>query len=98
MRRSLLVYTIGILALGAAFAAGLLLMRPAAAEDKDKAITAAALGTPSPVVAAFPARYETEFEPDPFDQTRVRRSRTAVNDVVIVRADGTQEVRAAPTK
>jgi len=92
MKRSFVWYAVGGLALVAAVGLGTLLVRPAIADDAKPAAT---LASPSPVVAAFPYRYETEFEPDPFDSQRMRRSRTTVNDVIVVRADGTQEIRAA---
>ena len=51
--------------------------------------------TPNLVVAAFPSRQETEYEPDPFDPDRVRSSRTEVKELILVRADGSIESKRA---
>lgn len=46
----------------------------------------------APVVAAEPYEYETEYEMDPFEPDRIRRTTTEVTRLVIVRADGTTEI------
>ena len=55
----------------------------------------AALTKASPVVAALPYRYETEYIQDPFEPDRIRRTRTEITHIVIVRADGSLEVKPA---
>jgi hypothetical protein len=52
----------------------------------------------SPVVACTPYAYTTENELDPFDSTRIRRTRTSVSSVVLVHADGTTEVQKVKDK
>lgn len=46
----------------------------------------------APVVAAEPYEYETEYEMDPFEPDKIRRTKTQVSRVVIIRADGTTEI------
>ena len=55
----------------------------------------AALTKTPPVVAALPYRYETAYIQDPFEHDRIRRTRTEVMHIVIVRADGSVEVKPA---
>ena len=45
----------------------------------------------NPVVAVIPYQSETEYEPDPFEPDRVRRAKTEVKRLLLVRADGTIE-------
>ncbi len=49
----------------------------------------------NPVVAVIPYQQETEYEPDPFEPDRVRRARTEVKELILVRADGTIERKRA---
>jgi len=49
----------------------------------------------NPVVSAIPYREETEYEPDPFEPDRIRRTQTEVKEIIIVRADGTIEHKRA---
>ena len=49
----------------------------------------------NPVVAAIAYQQETEYEPDPFEPDRLRRARTEVKELIIVRADGTIERKRA---
>ena len=49
----------------------------------------------NPVVSALPYISETEYEPDPFDTSRTRTSRTEVKELILVRADGTIERKRA---
>jgi len=49
----------------------------------------------NPIVAVIPYQQETEYEPDPFEPDRVRRTRTEVKELIIVRADGTIERKRA---
>ena len=53
------------------------------------------LTSTSPVVAVIPYHTETEYQPDPFDDYRMRSSRTEVKDLILVRADGTVEHKRA---
>lgn len=62
-------------------------------ENVEPSPVVAAAGEP-PVVAAIPYKYETEYEQDPFEPDRLRRTRTVVTHVVIVRADGQTSVRS----
>lgn len=54
-----------------------------------------ALVTPSPVVSAVPFQQRTEYEQDPFDTTRLRRTTTTVTQVMLVHADGSMEIKEA---
>ena len=49
----------------------------------------------NPIVAVIPYQQETEYEPDPFEPDRLRRARTEVKELIIVRADGTLEHKRA---
>ena len=49
----------------------------------------------NPVVAVIAYQQETEYEPDPFEPDRVRRTRTEVKELILVRADGTIERKRA---
>lgn len=49
-----------------------------------------------PVVAAIPYKYETEYELDPFEPDKLRRTRTIVTHVLVVRSDATTAVKPAP--
>ncbi len=48
------------------------------------------------VVAAMPYKSETEYEQDPFDATKLKRTRTVVTHVLLVRSDGTTAIKSAP--
>ncbi len=63
---------------------------PAAASGSQEAAPVA-----NPIIAVIPYRQETEYEPDPFEPDRVRRTRTEVKELIIVRADGTIEHKRA---
>jgi curli biogenesis system outer membrane secretion channel CsgG len=63
---------------------------PAAAAEPTKLLP------PEPeVVAAIPYKSETEYEQDPFDQTKLRRTHTVVTHVLIVRSDGKTTIKPA---
>lgn len=64
-------------------------------EDKPATGAEAALQAPTtpPVVAAIPYKYETEYEQDPFDSTKLRRTHTTVTHVLLIRSDGTTSVK-----
>ena len=83
------VILLAILALGIAIGT---LCGPRLAAAPAHAQAGVAAGPPAPVVACTPSAYTTENEPDPFDQTRIRRTRTVVTSVLMVHADGTNEV------
>jgi hypothetical protein len=61
---------------------------PAAATDVTKILA------PSPVVAAIPYQTRTDYEQDPFEPARVRRTHSTVVRVLLVRQDGTTEIKA----
>ncbi len=87
------------IAIAMGIAAALLAIAAAAAvmaQDQPAGQPAAvAAAEPAPVVAAVPYRYETEYIPDPFEPDRIRRTRTEVSHIVLVRADGTVEIKPA---
>jgi uncharacterized protein YacL len=68
--------------------APMLMPQTAFAQGAVPAVTAT-----SPVVATAPYAYTTENEQDPFNEDRIRRTRTTVTAVVLVHADGTMEIR-----
>lgn len=87
----------------AGLAAGVMLLgqqSPAFAQGdkpKDKPVDIAALTQPSPVVAAMPYQSQTDYEQDPFEPTKLRRTTMQVRRVLLVHQDGTTEIRdAAP--
>lgn len=51
-----------------------------------------------PVVAAVPLVTETEYEMDPFDVDHIRSTKSEVKRILVIRADGSQEVRPATDK
>ena len=51
--------------------------------------------TGNPVVAVIAYQSETEYEPDPFEPDRLRRAKTEVKQLILVRADGTIEHKRA---
>ncbi len=70
----------------------------ARAENGDDSATATPEETAqieNPVVGVIAYQQETEYEPDPFEPDRVRRTRTEVKELIIVRADGTIERKRA---
>jgi len=83
-----------------AFAAGALWaqqtpLAPAEAQQGTTVVPmdGAAAGVKNPVVACTPLTYTTENDEDPFNPERIRRTRTTVTTIVVVRADGTTEVK-----
>ncbi|MHB8997193.1 MAG: hypothetical protein ACYC63_18255 [Armatimonadota bacterium] len=68
---------------------------PASAQDAPAA-DLQALVQPSPVVSAVPFQSRTEYEQDPFEANRLRRTTTTVTRLVIVRADGSMELKETP--
>ena len=68
---------------------------PASAQDAPTAAVQAIV-QPSPVVSAVPFQSRTDYEQDPFDTTRLRRTTTTVTRVVIVHADGSMELKETP--
>jgi hypothetical protein len=51
---------------------------------------------PNPIVSVVVGDSETNYEQDPFDQTRLKRSSTRVKSLLIVRADGRVETKQVP--
>lgn len=51
---------------------------------------------PAPVVSALAYQTQTEYEQDPFEPTRLRRTTATVTRVLVVRSDGTMEIKSAP--
>ena len=45
------------------------------------------------VVAAVPFQSRTDYEQDPFEPSRLRRTQTVVTKLVLIRSDGTMELR-----
>jgi len=56
---------------------------------------AAAPAVSNPVVAVIAYQSETEYEPDPFEPDRLRRAKTEVKQLILVRADGTIQHKRA---
>jgi hypothetical protein len=51
---------------------------------------------PAPaVVTAIPYKSETEYEMDPFDRNLIRRTKTTVTHILLIRSDGSTQVRPA---
>ena len=48
------------------------------------------------VVAVVPSLSRTDYEQDPFDATRLRRTQTTVVKLLLVRADGTTTTKDVP--
>ena len=53
-------------------------------------------GNANPAVACTPQSFTTDNEEDPFNPDRVRRTRTRVQSVVVVYADGTVKTEKVP--
>lgn len=88
-----------LILLGVGFGLGVLwnsgALTPRASAQGAGEAPAAVVAAPSPVVACTPYQSVTEYEEDPFNPDRVRRTRTTVNSIVVVHADGTTETRRA---
>jgi len=71
------------------------ILSPAQGNNNDENIITPELpaAEPNPVVSAFPYALETEFEHDPFEPDRVRSSKQVTKSVVLVRADGSTELK-----
>ena len=67
-----------------------------AEKPPDKPADITAIVQPSPVVAAVPCQSRTEYEQDPFEPTRLRRTDTTITRVLLVHQDGTVIVKEAP--
>lgn len=52
-----------------------------------------ATAEPNPIVSVVVGTSETEYEQDPFEQTRLRRSTNRVKSLIYVRADGRVETK-----
>ncbi|MEI6499841.1 MAG: hypothetical protein WCP21_02320 [Armatimonadota bacterium] len=90
--------------LGVGLVVGLLLgSHPSLAAAQDAPAAAAAPATdvkallaPSPVVSAVPYQSRTDYEQDPFETTRLRRTTTTVQRLVLVHADGSMDLKETP--
>lgn len=86
-----------LILLGVGFGLGVLwnsgAMIPRASAQAAAEGPAAVAAAPSPVVGCTPLQSVTEYEEDPFNPDRVRRTRTTVSSVVLVHADGTTEAK-----
>lgn len=69
---------------------------PSQAADDAPATTVQALTQASPVVSVVPYQSRTDYEQDPFETTRLRRTTTTVQRLVVVHADGAMEIKDAP--
>ncbi len=49
----------------------------------------------NPVVAVVPHVTETHYEMDPFDPDKIRSTKSELKRVLVIRADGAQEIRPA---
>ncbi|MCD6351220.1 MAG: hypothetical protein J7M26_03775 [Armatimonadetes bacterium] len=77
----------------AAVAATVLAANQGPAEPKSDVVAAV---QEKPVVAAIPYKYETQYEQDPFEPDKLRRTHTTVTHVLLVRSDGTTFVKSTP--
>lgn len=68
---------------------------PSQAADAAAPADIKAMTQPSPVVSIVPYQSRTDYEQDPFDTTRLRRTTTTVLRVVVAHADGTLETKDA---
>lgn len=86
-----------IAALVAAFVVGAMVAggpnAAVAQEAEDGGVDIKALTQVSPVVAAVPYQSRMEYEQDPFEPARLKRTTETVTRVMLVKADGTVEVR-----
>lgn len=102
MNRPSVTLLAGLLIL--AFALGALLgggPRRALAQEPAKpaaepAVDIKALTQPPAVVAAVPLQSRTDYEQDPFDTQRLRRTQTTVQRLLLIHADGSMEAKDAP--
>lgn len=62
----------------------------------DKPADIAGIIQPDVVVAAVPYQSRTDYEQDPFEPTRLRRTTTTVTRVLLVRQDGTVIIKDSP--
>ncbi len=59
----------------------------------ESTIDARALFETPKVVAAFPYQSVTDYEQDPFEPARLRRTQTNVVRILIVKSDGSTEIK-----
>ena len=91
-RRWTIILSIAVVT--ALLGAGLWLTVWARAQGEEAPATEETVKPPAnanPVVAVIPYQSETEYEPDPFEPDRLRRAKTEVKRLLLVRADGTIE-------
>lgn len=67
----------------------------AAEAGKPAGETGAVLPPAPVVVTAIPYKSETEYEMDPFERDLIRRTKTTVTHILLIRSDGTTQVRPA---
>lgn len=67
----------------------------AAGTEKPAGETEAILPPAPVVVTAIPYKSETEYEMDPFERTLIRRTKTTVTHILLIRSDGTTQIRPA---
>ncbi len=65
----------------------------AAGDNPPEAVGLAPTAEPNPIVSVVVGNSETNYEQDPFDQTRLKRSTTRVKTLLFVRADGQVETK-----
>lgn len=102
MSRTTLATMLGLLAVGLTI--GLVLgSHPTAAVAQGAPAPAApptpdvtAILAPSPVVSAVPYQSRTDYEQDPFDTARLRRTTTTVQRLVLIHADGSMDIKETP--
>ncbi len=66
----------------------------ASAAGEEPEVTAPVVAPPpNPIVSVVVGTQETEYEQDPFEPTRLRRSTNRVKSLIYVRADGSVETK-----
>lgn len=68
---------------------------PSQAADAAAPTDVKAITQPSPVVSVVPYQSRTDYEQDPFETNRLRRTTATVLRVIVVHADGTMEIKDA---
>ncbi|MCX7597403.1 MAG: hypothetical protein N2512_00855 [Armatimonadetes bacterium] len=96
MKRSFLVVAVLVVGVLVVFAAeSATPQTEAASTTKPAGEQTATLLAPPAVVAAIPYKSETDYEMDPFQRDLIRRTKTTVTHILIVRSDGSTQVRPA---
>ncbi len=86
---------LGVLVVGAIMVYAADEAQPSPGKAAAEAEAGVALPPPPPAVAVVPYKYETDYEMDPFERDKIRRTKTTVTHILLVNSDGTTVIKPA---